>query len=104
MHLVGKVLVERPAVDRPLAGARDEADAGDGFLAAAGGISRLDRRGARLSRLGGEGFGSGVRMLGCRRLGDGVGHVLAHGCGHWATWLISYGTGFCAWCGCSEPA
>jgi hypothetical protein len=36
VQLVREVGVERAAVDRPDAGARDDADAGDGLLAAAG--------------------------------------------------------------------
>src|ERR687896_1615758 len=43
VHLVGEVLLERTAVDLPLAGARDDADARDGLLAAAGAGGRTGR-------------------------------------------------------------
>src|SRR5580693_5225835 len=45
VHLVREVHIERPAVDRPLAGAGEDADPGDRLLAAAGagGVTGHDR-------------------------------------------------------------
>src|SRR6516225_7615951 len=96
VHLVREVRVERPAVDRPLAGARDDADARDGLLAAprAGCVAGDHRPTCHTGRggLGGLGgvlrrnvFGvetvSGVLPFGvsrvvCGRLyASGLGHV-----------------------------
>src|SRR3712207_993418 len=60
VQLVREVALQRAAVDRPLAGAGDDAHAGDGLLATAGGAGGRDggRAGRRLERgvaLGGVG-------------------------------------------------
>src|SRR5262249_53471142 len=98
VHLVREVRVERAAVDGPLAGARGDADAGDGLLAPAGGRGGLDVRDARRRRLGGVALDGG--LVGVDLVDGDLSHVLTH-C---ATWPISNGTGCWAWCGCSGPA
>src|SRR6516164_162370 len=63
VHLVREVRVERPAVDRPLAGARDDADARDGLLAAAraGGVAGDHRPACHAGRGGLGGLGGVLR-------------------------------------------
>src|SRR5690606_14073885 len=53
VHLVREVHVQRPPVDAPLAGARNDPHAGDGPLATARRGSRLDGREARRGGVGG---------------------------------------------------
>src|SRR5215207_9358545 len=67
VQLVGEVLLERLAVDGPHAGARNDADARDGFLA-------TPRRGTRSDRRGLVGGDSGANRLGgvCNTLGVGL--------------------------------
>src|SRR5215471_1757289 len=130
VHLVREVGVERPAVDGPLSGARHDPHPGNGLLAAAGarrvaGDHRPARgpgRGGVLRGLGGvfrrsvlsvETVVGGVLLFDVRRLvwgrlyASGLGHVaiphasLRH---YWEICRISYGCGFCAWCGWSGPA
>jgi hypothetical protein len=90
VDLVGEVHREVAAVDLPLSGARGDSDAGDGLLAATSAATVALNRLAVRSRW---------------RLG---GHGLSHGCSflrrYCATWLMTYGTGCCAACGCSDPA
>src|SRR6476619_3347087 len=79
VQLVREVVVERAAVDGPLAGARDEAHAGDGLLAAAGRRRRGDggRAGRRvLGRvaLGAVGDALLVGLEGLLDLAGGVSH------------------------------
>src|SRR6266508_298804 len=117
VHLVREVGVERLAVDRPVAGAGHQADAGDGLLAAAGGPRRVDHRdpGGFLLLRGRRALGAvGDRAVGLdRHLGvevvGGIGVVLGHGvCSlrwlYWEIWVISNGLGCWAVCGCSGPA
>ena len=107
VHLVGEVLLQGAAVDRPLAGARNNPDAGDGLLAATGTGPR-SRSGGLARSLGTRRGGRGLRgVLGDRRVVGvsaevDVGFVgrLAH---YWATWLISKGLGCWAAWGCSVP-
>ena len=71
-----EVLLERTAIDLPLASARNQANTGDGFLTTAGAIARSDRGGAGACArvgLGGEG-GGGFLGLGNR----GVVGILSH--------------------------
>src|SRR5437868_9335734 len=118
VNLVREVVLERTTIDRPLAGARHDADAGDRFLAAAGAV-----RVARDDGLthGGVGAGSGLSgvlgrefLAGNFQLGlydrldtGGLSHgtplTLSRIC-YWAIWVISNGTGCWARCGCSDPA
>ena len=77
VQLVGEVVLQRAAVDGPLAGARDEADARDGFLAATGRAGGLDGGGAgrgvsRRVALGGVGDALGVGLEGLLDLDLGV--------------------------------
>src|SRR5690606_31837544 len=88
VHLVREVHVQRPPVDAPLAGARNDPHAGDGPLATARRGSRLDGREARRGGLGGVALDGD--LVGLDR---GLGHVLTHGwltgrLGHCATWPI----------------
>src|SRR6516165_2916541 len=77
VHLVREVRVKRPAVDRPLAGARDDADAGDGLLAAAGaGGMAGDHRTARDPGRGGLRRLAGVLRRGFLAVGGTVVGVL----------------------------
>src|SRR4051794_22108322 len=114
VQLVGEVAVEVATVDRPLAGAGDDAHARDGLLAATGGRGRGDGRrpggsiGAR-GALGGVGHTLLVDLVGLLAgLVVCVCHVVplrVLGRGrHWETCLISKGFAFWAACGCSGPA
>src|SRR5690606_30757791 len=69
VDLVREVLLERAAVDLPLAGARDDPDAGDGLLAAAGAGAGSGGGGA------GDGLGGADRTLGLGGVGAQLGLV-----------------------------
>src|SRR5690606_2181167 len=115
VHLVREVVLEGAAVDLPLAGAGDQAHAGDGLLAAAEALA--GSREALAAARGGDGL-RGVRARGVAvelvDVDGGLGHwwcprVLVVGCAggpgaYWATWVISKGWGFWAACGCVGPA
>jgi hypothetical protein len=92
VHLVREVVFERAAIQVELAGAGHQAHPHHGLLAAADGLDRaVDHDGLPRSRFGlDHGFGRIVGLL--------------NGLSHWATCLISYGTGFWAVCGWSGPA
>ena len=80
VHLVGEVVLEGPAVDPPRAGARDDPDAGDGLLAAAGGGTGDGDLAGSLG-LGGDGGVGLAGVLGQLRL-VGVEDVLVHNVSH----------------------
>src|SRR4051794_3628690 len=131
VHLVREVLLEGAAVELELTGARHDAHADDGFLAAADrlGVAAGGPRGARRggALAGGDGAGLGHlgggslsgRRLGRRSLGNGrlgrfddlgglglgAGHrlFLTH-CATCAILVISRACGCCAACGCCGPA
>src|SRR5699024_8224841 len=69
VDLVREELLERPAVDLPLAGARDDPDAGDGLLAAARAGAGSRGGGALHGRVGGD------RALGLGRVGAQLGLI-----------------------------
>src|SRR5690606_13237037 len=79
VQLVREVVLERAAVDGPLAGAGDQADTGDRTLATAGAVAG---RGGRLAgadgglagRLGGEARGGRLVGHGLEGLGGGLSH------------------------------
>ena len=97
VHLVREVGLQGAAVQVELAGAGHQAHPHHGLLAAADGLDgTVDDD--RLTRSGlGRGLGHGFR-------GFSHGFRGFDGLGHWATCLISYGTGCWAVCGCSGPA
>jgi len=106
VHLIGEVGRQVTAtVEVELAGAGHQSDPNDGFLAAADGLDRMvddDRRTLHRRRGGSLGLGGVVvagNLDGFSGLDDLdvlVSHVLV---AHWATCLISKGTGRCAACG-----
>src|SRR4051794_15744616 len=114
VQLVGEVVVQRAAVDRPLAGAGDDAHAGDGLLATAGGRRGGDGRRAGggvsgRSALGAVGDALLVGLVGLFDLGGGVSHDVPHSDfldrtdDYWEICLISYGVACWAWCGWLGP-
>jgi hypothetical protein len=91
VQLVREVLLERAAVDLELAGAGDQADAGDGLLAAAGRGAGGDHGGTNAGRRGrGRALGAvgdlAVLLVGERAclvedfFGGVVGHVTSLSC------------------------
>src|SRR6478735_9402114 len=80
VHLVREVRVERAAVDLPLAGARDDAHAGDGLLASAGGgTGGRDLTGAlRLADHGAVGLRGVLGQLGLVGVEDFLVHDVSH--------------------------
>lgn len=122
VHLVGEVVLKGATVDLPLAGARNDPDAGDGVLATAQACGRL-----RVAEAAGKGLGgvvaldddlglAGVLLDVALELFDGVVsavvsatmllrifYVLGGGRNYCATWVISNGTGCWAAWGCWSP-
>src|SRR5690606_23094947 len=78
VQLVRQVLLERLAVDGPDAGARHDADAGDGLLTTAGGRSGGDDRGD----LAGRGRAGRLRRVGDALVVGGVLDVFGGGLSH----------------------
>ena len=99
VHLVREVVVKRTTVDLPLAGAGDDADAGDGLLATAGAVAGGDDGRTNVGASGGGrvrvgAVGDLAILLVNERgdlFGDGLfGDVLSHlVLTHWAIWVIS---------------
>ncbi len=120
MHLVGEVVLKGATVDLPLAGARNDPDAGDGVLATAQAGGRLGVTEATGKRLGGvvaldDNLGLGGVLLDASNSSTGVSavvsatmllrifYVLGGGRNYCATWVISNGTGCWAAWGCWSP-
>src|SRR4051812_47398717 len=82
VDLVGEVGLERPAVDLPRAAARDQADARDGLLAAAGGAAGGGDARSAAAGLGRAGAVTARRVLEdvALELGAGLGHCSPSPC------------------------